>query len=67
MKVVDEDDDEAESSWEGKINANKKEMKKLQQQIFEFFDQQQRENNSRQQKMEAQLTEVLAKLSQMRK
>jgi len=35
LKVADEDIDEAESTWEGKLNSSKKEMKKLKTAILE--------------------------------
>ena len=35
LKVVDEDIDEAESTWEGKLNSTKKEMKKLKTAILD--------------------------------
>ena len=35
LKVVDENIDEAESTWEGKLNSSKKEMKKLKTAILE--------------------------------
>ena len=39
LKVVDEDIDEVESKWEGKLNSRKKEMKKLKKAILENQDQ----------------------------
>ena len=35
LKVADEDIDEAESTWEGKLNSTKKEMKKLKTAILD--------------------------------